>query len=166
MIESNICTINLTHDKSSYPILIGLSAITKLTQYIPDNIQHIVIISDSNLEHLCVSEIKSLLLSCGYIVYTIIFSAGEYSKTREVKSQIEDKMLELELNRPDSLIIALGGGVVGDLAGFVAATYLRGIDFIQIPTSLLAMLDSSVGGKNGINTLLLIPQRNKNIQVQ
>ena len=152
MIESNICTINLTHDKSSYPILIGSSAITKLTKCIPNNIQHIVIISDSNLEYLYVSEIKSLL-SGEYIVHTIIFSAGEYSKTREVKSQIEDKMLELELNRHDSLIIALGGGVVGDLAGFVAATYLRGIDFIQIPTSLLAMLDSSVGGKNGINTI-------------
>eukprot|EP01113_Clastostelium_recurvatum_P042390 TRINITY_DN6867_c0_g1_i6.p1 TRINITY_DN6867_c0_g1~~TRINITY_DN6867_c0_g1_i6.p1 ORF type:complete len:1625 (-),score=356.69 TRINITY_DN6867_c0_g1_i6:74-4948(-) len=77
---------------------------------------------------------------------------GEHSKSRDQKAMIEDYMLERSCNR-DTCIVALGGGVVGDLSGFVAATYMRGIPFIQIPTTLLAMVDSSIGGKTGINTM-------------
>lgn len=76
---------------------------------------------------------------------------GEHSKCRETKEQIEDHMLAARCNRR-TLVIALGGGVVGDLAGFVAASFMRGVRFVQIPTTLLAMVDSSIGGKTGLNT--------------
>lgn len=81
----------------------------------------------------------------------ITVPAGETSKTRESWIGVTDRMLSLGLGR-DSVIIALGGGMIGDLAGFVAATYMRGVPYIQIPTSLLAMLDASVGAKTGVDT--------------
>ena len=84
-------------------------------------------------------------------VLSYVISNGESSKTREVKSQIEDFMLSHACTR-DSCIIALGGGVVGDLAGFIASTFMRGIPFVQVPTTLLAMVDSSIGGKTAVDT--------------
>ena len=79
------------------------------------------------------------------------FPAGEESKTRETWARLSDEMLRLGLDR-DTAVVALGGGVVGDLAGFVAATFLRGVPYAQVPTTLLAMLDASVGGKVGVDT--------------
>jgi 3-dehydroquinate synthase len=82
---------------------------------------------------------------------TLTFPAGERSKTRETWSRLTDELLGRGFGR-DSGIVALGGGVAGDLAGFVAATYLRGVPYVQVPTTLLAMLDASVGGKTGVDT--------------
>jgi 3-dehydroquinate synthase len=82
---------------------------------------------------------------------TLTFPAGERSKTRETWALLTDSLLERGFGR-DSGIIALGGGVAGDLAGFVAATYLRGVPYLQVPTTLLAMVDASVGGKTGVDT--------------
>jgi len=79
------------------------------------------------------------------------FPAGESSKTRRAWAELTDRMLESGLGR-DTVVVALGGGVAGDLGGFVAATYLRGVPLVQIPTSMLAMIDSSVGGKTGVDT--------------
>merc|ERR1740121_3354021 len=76
--------------------------------------------------------------------------AGEPSKSREIKAAIEDFMLEKRCTR-DTVVVALGGGVVGDLSGFLAATYMRGVPVVQVPTSVMAMVDSSVGGKTAIN---------------
>ncbi len=81
----------------------------------------------------------------------LTFPAGEWNKTREQWQALSDALLAAGLGR-DGAIVALGGGVTGDLAGFVAATYLRGIPFVQVPTSLLAMIDSSIGGKTGVDT--------------
>jgi 3-dehydroquinate synthase len=81
----------------------------------------------------------------------LTFPAGEASKTRETWQRLSDEMLSLGLDR-EAAVVALGGGVVGDLAGFVAATYLRGVPCVQVPTTLLAMLDASVGGKVGVDT--------------
>jgi len=81
----------------------------------------------------------------------VTFPAGEWNKNRETWGEVSDRMLAAGLGR-DSAVVALGGGVVGDLAGFVAATYLRGVPVVQIPTTLLAMIDSSVGGKTGVDT--------------
>ena len=78
------------------------------------------------------------------------FPAGEWNKTRETWASLSDRMLAAHLGR-DSAVIALGGGVVGDLAGFVAATFLRGIPCVQVPTTLLAMIDSAIGGKTGVD---------------
>ena len=82
---------------------------------------------------------------------TLTFPSGERSKTRESWSRLTDELLRLGFGR-DSGIVALGGGVAGDLAGFVAATYMRGVPYLQAPTTLLAMLDASVGGKTGVDT--------------
>ena len=84
------------------------------------------------------------------LLITYQVPVGEESKSREVKDAIEDFMLSHKCNR-DTCMFALGGGVVGDLVGFVAATYMRGVPFVQIPTSTMAMIDSSVGGKTAIN---------------
>jgi 3-dehydroquinate synthase len=80
----------------------------------------------------------------------VTFPAGEWNKTREMWAHLSDELLKRRVGR-DGAIIALGGGVTGDLAGFVAATYLRGVPYVQVPTTLLAMIDSSIGGKTGVD---------------
>ena len=104
----------------------------------------ISVITDENIY-----KIYKNILNKKYL-NTIKIKPGEKSKSIENKIMIEEKLLKLKFNRK-SVIVALGGGVVGDLVGFVASTFLRGIDLIQIPTSLVAMVDSSIGGKTGIN---------------
>lgn len=109
-----------------------------------------LIISDTNVAPLYTEPVKSGLQAAGYACELAVFSAGEEHKRAETYVGLLEKAASFELTRSD-LIVALGGGVVGDVAGFVAATYMRGIDFIQIPTTLLAMVDSSVGGKTAID---------------
>ena len=91
------------------------------------------------------------LSAAGLQAEQITFEAGERNKTRDTWALLTDRMLELGFGR-DSAVIALGGGVVGDLAGFVAATYMRGVPVVQVPTTLLAMIDASVGGKTGVDS--------------
>ena len=111
--------------------------------------RRLAIISDSNVAPLYTARLAA---ACGTPSPTILtIPAGEASKTREQWSRLTDELLDLHFGR-DSAILALGGGVVGDLAGFVAATYLRGIPVVQLPTTLLAMIDASVGGKTGVDT--------------
>ena len=111
------------------------------------------VISDSNVWELYGKRMTECLRESELNFKVITFPAGEAFKSRETKAYIEDKMLAAQLGR-DCVIIAFGGGVTGDLAGFVAATYNRGIPYVQIPTSLLAQVDSSVGGKVAINVPL------------
>ena len=109
----------------------------------------LAIISDTNVAPLYAARLAA---ACGTPSPTILtFPTGEGSKTRQQWSRLTDELLDLHFGR-DSAILALGGGVVGDLAGFVAATYLRGIPVVQLPTTLLAMIDASVGGKTGVDT--------------
>ena len=110
----------------------------------------IAIISDSNVWPLYGEALKDNLQASGYAVIHYVIPAGESSKNGQQYLQLLEFLAQNELTRSDG-VIALGGGVVGDLTGFVAATYLRGIVYIQIPTSLLAMVDSSVGGKTAID---------------
>lgn len=110
-----------------------------------------VIITDSNIEKIHGKKLQDTLKKQGFDVLIISFKAGEKSKTRKTKEIIEHKMLVNSCGR-DTLILALGGGVTGDIAGFTAATYMRGIPFIQIPTSTMACADSSYGGKTGVDT--------------
>jgi 3-dehydroquinate synthase len=109
-----------------------------------------VIISDANVAPLFAQEAKTSLEAAGFRVGLVSVPAGEQSKKLKVVAHCYDQLAKLALDRK-SFVVALGGGVVGDLAGFVAATYLRGIDFVQVPTTLLAQVDSSVGGKVGVN---------------
>lgn len=137
----------------SYDIHIG-SGVTELISRSIGELElghSYAVITDSNVEKLYGVKILRHLKNSLSNVHMISFPAGEASKSREMKSQIEDAMFELKLGR-DSAVIALGGGVVGDLAGYIAATYTRGVPYVQIPTSLVACVDSSVGGKTGIDT--------------
>jgi 3-dehydroquinate synthase len=111
------------------------------------------IISDNDVARHWLSHADRALRSAlpGVVVSTVAVAPGESSKTREQWSRLTDWLLSAGAGR-DTVVIALGGGVVGDLAGFVAATYLRGVPVIQVPTSLLAMVDAAIGGKTGIDT--------------
>ncbi|NLL01005.1 MAG: 3-dehydroquinate synthase [Clostridiales bacterium] len=109
-----------------------------------------MIISDSNVGSLYLKECIDLIRPMASHVTSLTFEAGESSKNLDTVKLVYGRLIENKFDRKD-IIIALGGGVTGDLAGFIAATYLRGIDFIQIPTTLLAMADSSIGGKTGVD---------------
>lgn len=113
------------------------------------NYDKIMVITDSNVEKLYLDKVLQLL--SGYKVYSHVFPFGETSKSLREAENIYKDLIENTFTRGD-LLIALGGGVVGDVTGFVASTYLRGIDFIQVPTTMLAMIDSSIGGKTAVNT--------------
>ena len=109
-----------------------------------------LVITDSNVGPLYLAQARGSLSQAGFKVADLTVPAGETSKSPEIASEIWQAMAQLALGR-DALVVALGGGVVGDLAGFVASTYMRGIGVVQVPTSLLAMVDSSVGGKTAVN---------------
>lgn len=109
-----------------------------------------VVVTDSNVDRLHGDKFIRSLEGEYARVERIVFPAGEKSKTLETYAELVRGFAALELTRTD-VAIALGGGVVGDLTGFAAATYMRGIDFIQVPTTLLAMVDSSIGGKTGVD---------------
>src|SRR5512138_684515 len=108
------------------------------------------IISDANVAKRYAGEAEKSLRRAGFDVTRIVVPAGETAKRLDTVQSCYDRLAAHRLERK-SFIVALGGGVVGDLAGFVAATYLRGIAFVQAPTTLLANVDSSVGGKVGVN---------------
>lgn len=112
-----------------------------------------MIITDTNVSPLYAKRVKSSLENAGFEVYISVFEAGEKSKNLNTISQFLSDLADNSFTRKD-IVVALGGGVCGDMAGFTAATYMRGIEFIQIPTTLLSQVDSSVGGKTGVD----IPQ--------
>ena len=109
-----------------------------------------VIVTDSNVEPLYASRLARSLHGASFKAAILEIPPGEASKTPEVLAELWEQMADLGLTRSDS-VVALGGGVVGDLSGFAAATILRGVDFVQIPTTLLAQVDSSVGGKVAVD---------------
>ncbi len=108
------------------------------------------IVTDSNVAPLYLDEIRNLVQGCCRQVTTYIIPAGEENKNLDTVRGVYEHLIQYKFDRKDYLI-ALGGGVVGDLCGFTAATYLRGIGFIQIPTTLLSQVDSSIGGKTGVD---------------
>ena len=112
--------------------------------------RHILIVSDRNVAPLYAGRVRDTMEGCGMEAALEILPAGEAHKNLDAASKIFDALAQLGANR-DGCIVALGGGVVGDIAGFAAACWMRGIDFIQMPTTLLAMVDSSVGGKTGVD---------------
>lgn len=111
------------------------------------------LVTDHNVERLWAREVRAHLASAGIDVVPVSFPAGEAHKTRATWATLTDSLLEARLGR-DSCVVSLGGGVVGDVAGFVAATYMRAVPFIQVPTTTLAMIDASVGGKTGVDHAL------------
>ena len=112
--------------------------------------KRICIVTESNVGPLYANEVKDIFMSNSKEVIIFEFTAGEAHKNLDTISELYTVLIENKFDRND-MLVALGGGVVGDMTGYAAATYLRGIDFIQIPTSLLAQVDSSIGGKTGVD---------------
>ncbi|MFZ4077534.1 MAG: 3-dehydroquinate synthase, partial [Legionellaceae bacterium] len=113
--------------------------------------KRLVIITDNNLVDLYANPLQHHLQAQGLQVDVLTFPAGDLHKTRETKAYLEDQLFQKQCGR-DTCLLALGGGVVTDLVGFIGATYARGIPVIYTPTSLMAMVDASIGGKTGVNT--------------
>ena len=113
--------------------------------------KRLCIVSDSNVDAIYGAEVEQILKENGWeTVYRFVFPAGEEHKTLDVISDLYEFLIQRQFDRSD-VLLALGGGVTGDMTGYAAATYLRGIRFVQIPTSLLSMVDSSIGGKTGVD---------------
>ena len=139
--------------ENSYKIDIDYKSDDKLKDFLRGRSESkFLIITDENVFSLYEDRIKSIMKGLEYFIFKI--TPGEESKSIENFVEINKFLVENNFNRGDA-IIAFGGGVVGDLGGYVAASYLRGIDFLAVPTTLLSMIDSSVGGKNGINFMNL-----------
>lgn len=136
--------------KNSYPIFIENNILTKADEYIRQCFsgKKIMIISDDNVFPLYGDTLLSSLR--GYECHSFVLPHGEPTKSFQTLPKVYEAMLSAKISRSD-LVIALGGGVIGDLAGFAAASFLRGVKLVQIPTSLLAQVDSSVGGKVAVD---------------
>lgn len=145
-------TVTVSLGDRSYPIYIGNGLLDGIEDVL---LQHgtstsIVIITDNNVSKRYLPVIRKSLGRKKFSVRSIVIPSGERQKSLERSEKIYTQLLKWNIER-SSTIVALGGGVIGDLAGFIASTYQRGIGFVQIPTTLLAQVDSSVGGKVGIN---------------
>lgn len=145
-------TVHVALSERSYEIAIGVDNLDSIDAFLNDRatISHAVIITDTNVAPLYLNATQTALARTIPRVDAIQVPAGEPSKSVAQADQIWQQMLDLSADRK-SVVVALGGGVIGDLAGFIAASFARGIDLFQIPTTLLAQVDSSVGGKVGIN---------------
>ncbi len=150
-IETVNVVLDGTTENRSYPIHIGAGLLTQeslLASYFPG--RRAAIVTNTTVAPLYLQTLQSTLTNNGIESFAIILPDGERYKNQETLQQIYTELLQHRCERKTPLI-ALGGGVIGDLTGFAAATYLRGVPFIQVPTTLLAQVDSSVGGKTGIN---------------
>jgi 3-dehydroquinate synthase len=145
-------TVRVALGERSYPIEIGTGNLTGVARFLSEqgDADHVVLVTDSNVEPLYATKVGDCLGQDGCDVDLVVVDAGEPSKAAAVAEVAWEKLLDLGADR-QTVVAALGGGVVGDLAGFIAATYARGLRYLQIPTTLLAQVDSSVGGKVGIN---------------
>jgi len=140
-------------ERASYPLVFGQDLAPSVREWVASRglRGRAVLISDTTVAAAHGERWSGILGAAGLTVTSISFPPGEGSKTRESKHRIEDQMLAAGLGR-DALVVAIGGGVTLDLAGFVAATYMRNLPWIALPTTTLAMVDSSIGGKTGVDT--------------
>lgn len=147
-------TVPVTHTGGQYAIWIAAGAYRTLgrilRQTFGDSPRTIVIVSNPKVAHHYAAAVLESLTTAGFQAHLCLIPDGERFKTLRTVARIWDFCVAQRMERRD-LLLALGGGVVGDLTGFAAATYLRGVAFVQLPTTLLAMIDSAVGGKTGIN---------------
>ena len=141
-----------TGEETGYDILLeqDFGSLAKALRELGFEGKRICIVTDSNVQKLYAEEVKKALTGVSDQIYLHSFKAGEENKNLDTVREVYSFLIENRFDRKD-LLIALGGGVVGDLTGFVAATFLRGIAFVQIPTTLLSCTDSSIGGKTGVD---------------
>ena len=145
-------TINVNAKGGKYDVLIGRGLLAECGKYIKNvsKAVKLAVITDDNVDSFHGEKVVKALESEGFEVCKFVFPHGEQSKTPETLIKIWNFLCENNITRSDCLV-ALGGGVTGDMTGFAAASYLRGMDFVQFPTTLLAQVDSSVGGKTGVD---------------
>jgi len=138
--------------KQPYQVCIGSGLLDQLADYLPQILtgRQLMLVSDATVNHFYGDQVMRCLSHSGFRCDRFVFSAGEASKSADELFRLLNAMAEMGLDRSDA-VLALGGGVTGDLAGLAAALYMRGIDYVQLPTTLLAAVDSSVGGKTAIN---------------
>jgi len=136
----------------NYPVFVGYGLLDRLGEKMKKAALSgtVTIISDENVFSLYGSKVEGILKDAGFAVNSFVVPPGEKTKNMDYAIKIYDFLVEHRTER-DDIIIALGGGMVGDLAGFIAATFLRGMPWVQMPTSLVAMVDASIGGKVGVN---------------
>ncbi|WP_062486392.1 3-dehydroquinate synthase [Megasphaera hutchinsoni] len=144
--------IPIKTEQRTYSIHIERGILDKVENYFPTSLapKTVVIISDQNVYARYGKRLERSINNMGLVVQPIVFPAGEQSKSMHMAMDIYRQCMDAGITRQDC-ILTLGGGVTGDLGGFVASTYLRGIPFIQIPTTIIAQVDSSIGGKVAIN---------------
>ena len=149
--EKQIVTIDL--GARSYDIFIGLDLIAQIDDYIPEELagRRVFIVTDENVRSYAQGIAEAVRGAGAVFCDVMVLPAGEKTKSYENLQKVQEWMLENTVQRK-SLVMAVGGGVIGDLAGFAASTVLRGVPYVQVPTTLLSQVDSSVGGKTGINT--------------
>ena len=137
----------------NYPVVVEPGGLDRLPSLLIElaPAHRYALIADDTVAELHGDRVVDLLEGADLAVESFVFPAGEASKTRDIWASLTDRMLEARFGR-DSVVLALGGGVTGDMAGFVAASYMRGLPVVQIPTSLVSMIDASVGGKTGVDT--------------
>lgn len=148
---SKSITVNY-NEKPCYEIIIekDFSKLSDAFSKLAIKNKKLCIVTDSNAGPLYAEEVKKCLEATGNQVFVFTFPAGEENKTLSTVEDVYEYLIQNKFDRTD-MLVALGGGVVGDLTGYTAATYLRGIQFIQIPTTLLSQVDSSIGGKTGVD---------------
>jgi len=146
-------TVRVALGARSYDVVIGAGLIAdagaELAAVLPG--RNVAVVTDTNVAELHLAQLRRSLADAGIRSVDVVVPAGEGSKSFAVLQQVVEQLLEARLERGDA-VLALGGGVIGDLAGFAAAITRRGMALVQVPTTLLAQVDSSVGGKTGINT--------------
>lgn len=143
-------TLNVSTGSGSYPINIDADLLDRVHESVPDDASALVLISNNTVWHLYGEQVLESLQRTGKPVHHFSMPDGESHKNLDTLRSVYDFMLSHHFDRR-AVLVALGGGVVGDLAGFASASYMRGIRFIQVPTTLLSQVDSSVGGKTGVN---------------
>ena len=145
-------SISVTLPQTAYEIAITPGGLTQLGSHLSQlNLgKKVLLVSNPDIYDYYGEQASNSLHEAGFVVFHHLIPAGERHKTLESIGKIYDVALENHLER-SSTLVALGGGVVGDMTGFAAATWLRGVNFVQVPTSLLAMVDASIGGKTGVN---------------
>jgi 3-dehydroquinate synthase len=143
-------TVDVATPGGHYPIRIAPGRLSSLAQTIPADATSIVLITNPAVQALMGEQVTQVLATTGKRIVPVLLPDGEAYKTLETLNLIFDAMLGAQLDRR-TVIVALGGGVIGDMAGFAAAVYQRGVRFVQVPTTLLAQVDSSVGGKTAVN---------------
>ncbi|MBT7488103.1 MAG: iron-containing alcohol dehydrogenase, partial [Rhodospirillales bacterium] len=153
MSDTNHSTLNVDLADRSYDIFIGEDLLDRAGDFMAPllSLKNAVIITDSNVGPLYLTRLQASLDAVGISHSAIVLPAGEATKSFAHLEQLTSQLLSTPVERK-TMLIALGGGVIGDITGFAAAITLRGMDFVQIPTTLLSQVDSSVGGKTGINT--------------